>query len=47
MIIIVGATIGDGVDEGFGFLDWVVIVIGGAALLQALFFLATDRLPRT
>jgi hypothetical protein len=33
--LIIALTIGEGVDEGFSFWDWLVIAIGTAAILQA------------
>ena len=33
--LIIALTIGEGVDEGFSFWDWLVIAVGAAAILQA------------
>jgi hypothetical protein len=41
--LIVALTIGEGVDEGFSFWDWLVIAVGAAAILQAVSRLTKGR----
>jgi hypothetical protein len=39
--LIIALTVGEGVDDGFSFWDWLVIALGAAFILQAVYRLRT------
>ena len=40
--LIIAVNIGEGIDEGFDFWNWLLIAIGAAAILQSVYRLRTS-----